>query len=61
MISKEDQHTVLMVRQKGRPLSRPKAKTMRDDVARKAIAAQMSMIMMIQIITEAPPREPVAS
>ena len=60
-MSSKDQRTLLIVRQKGRPLSRPKAKTMRDDVARKAIAAQMSMIMMIQIITEAPAREPVAS
>ncbi len=57
----EDRHTLLIVRQNGRPLSRPKAKTMRDEVARKAIAAQMSMIMMIQIMTEAPGRDPVAS
>ena len=54
-------HTLLMVRQKGRPRSRPKAKTMRDEVARKAMAALMSMIMMMQIMTEAPGSEPVAS
>ena len=54
-------NTLLIVRQKGKPLSRPNAKTMRDEVARKAIAAQMSMIMMMEIIVEAPAREPVAS
>ena len=57
----KERRTVLMVRQNGRPLSRPKAKTMRDEVARKAIAAQMSMTMIMQIMTEAPVREPVTS
>ena len=33
---------------------------MRDEVARKAIAAQMSMIMTMHIMVEAPDREPVA-
>ena len=34
---------------------------MRDEVAKKAIAAQMSIIMMMQIMVEAPDNEPVAS
>ena len=34
---------------------------MRDEVAKKAIAAQMSMIMMIHIMVDAPDSEPVAS
>lgn len=54
-------HTSLIVRQNGSPRSRPKAQTMREEVARKAIAAQMSMIMMMHIIVEAPESEPVAS
>ena len=53
--------TLLICRQKGRPRSRPNAKTMRDAVARKAIAAQMSMMMIMTIMTEAPDLEPVAS
>ncbi len=56
-----DQHTVAIDCEKGKPLSRPKAKTMRDEVARNAIAAQISMIMMMEIIAEAPAIEPVAS
>ena len=52
---------MLIVRQKGRPRSLPKAKTMRDEVARKAIAAQISMMMMIHIMVDAPARDPVAS
>ena len=53
--------TLLICRQNGSPRSRPKAKTMRDEVARKAIAAQMSMMIIMAIMTEAPDREPVAS
>lgn len=34
---------------------------MRDEVARKAIAAQIIMTMMIQIMNEAPGRDPVVS
>ena len=52
---------MLIVRQKGSPLSRPKAKTMRDEVARKAIAAAISIIMMMEMSADAPEREPVAS
>ena len=54
-------YTVAIVRQKGSPRSRPKAHTIRDEVARKAIAAQISMMMMMQIMVEAPESEPVAS
>ena len=60
-IESGNERTFAIVRQKGRPRSRPKAKTMRDEVARKAIAAQMSIIMMMHIMVDAPDSEPVAS
>ena len=56
----ESSWTVAIVRQKGKPLSRPKAKTIREDVARKAIAAQMSMMITMLIMAEAPGRVSVA-
>ena len=52
---------MLIVRQKGNRRSLPKAKTMREAVAKKAMAALMSMTMMIEIIAEVPAREQVAS
>lgn len=50
-----------MVRQKGRPLSRPKAKTMRDEVARKAMTAHINITIIMQIIKVAPAYEPTES
>ncbi|KAL8701510.1 MAG: hypothetical protein Q9201_004868 [Fulgogasparrea decipioides] len=50
-----------MVRQNGRPRSRPKAKTMREEVARKAFAAQKSMTKIMHIMALVPESEPVAS
>lgn len=52
-----DGHTVDMSRHKGRPLSRPKAKTMRDAVARKAVTAKINMIVTMLMMTVAPAYE----
>ncbi len=55
------QRTVDICLQKGRPLSRPKAKTMRDAVARKAMTAKTNMAMTMLIMTVAPEYEPTES
>ena len=57
----EEVQTLLTNRHPGRPLSRAKAQTNRDAVAKKAIVPAASMMMIIAIITEAPAFEPVAS